>query len=84
MSKFYGVIDGSAKTQATRCGTARSGLVTHAASWAGAIMVAIWEDSGGVEQFSVEMTPWKGSGDHVHLCSGVMGDRESVQFSNER
>ena len=33
MSKFYGSIEGSAKTTATRCGTKNSGIESHTRGW---------------------------------------------------
>lgn len=33
MSRFYGSLDGSARTQATRQGTVKSGLVGHVHGW---------------------------------------------------
>ncbi len=64
MSQFYGTIDGSAKTQATRRGTKNSRLVTHAAGWGGAIRVELFEDDNGDDCFRVDLVPWQGSGGH--------------------
>jgi hypothetical protein len=80
MSKLYATIDGAAKNQATMRG--HSEIVTHAASWAGAIRVRVSIDKDGVERFEIEMTPWKGAGDSRVIAAGVMGDARSVvQYS---
>lgn len=63
MAQFYGTIDGQAKTQATRRGNKSSGLVTHAASWKGAIRVELnYDEYSGRETFHVSRVPWHGSG----------------------
>ena len=84
MAKFYGTVSGSASTEATRCGSASSGITTHAASWAGAIRVDVGVDSDGTECFTVSMVPWRGSGEHRELCRGELGKRSTVQTLNER
>lgn len=33
MARFYGSMDGSAKTTATRCGTTNSGITAHVRGW---------------------------------------------------
>lgn len=73
MSKFYGMVSGSAKSNATRQGTAKSGIQTHAASWAGAIRVDLFERDGK-ECYEVSLVPWHGVGRRVDLCQGVLGD----------
>ena len=68
MSRFYGTIDGSAKTQATRRG--HHSLTTHAASWNGAIRVELYVDDSGKECFTVSRVPWRGHGREEELVSG--------------
>ena len=72
MSQFYGTIDGSARTQATRRGTKSSGLTTHAAGWGGAIRVDVF-DRDGIDHYCVTLQPWHNSGgQHVTLAEGIL------------
>ena len=77
MSQFYGTLSGQSRTTATRRGSAKSGVTTQAASYAGAIEVHAFE-LDGKEHFRVSMIPWQGAGDRETLCSGLLGDRSSV------
>ena len=61
MSHFYGTLNGS-RGQATRCGTANSGLQTIAAGWTGAIRVQLYTDENDQNCFRVEIGAWQGSG----------------------
>ena len=45
MSHYYGSLEGS-RGKATRCGTKRSGLITHSAAWSGAVRVELGHDGG--------------------------------------
>lgn len=73
MSKFYGTVEGSARSTATRVGSAKSGITTHAASWSGAVRVDVFEREGK-EHFEVSLVPWHGRGRRVDLVCGVLGD----------
>ena len=73
MSQFYGTLRGQAKTTATRRGGKSSGILTQAASWAGAIEVSVHLDNDGKERFDVYQIPWKGKGVHRHIASGILG-----------
>ena len=73
MSKFYGTLQGKAKTVATRCGTRNSGITARAASWAGAIEVYVFERDGK-ECFEVKQIPWHGRGIVRDIASGTMGE----------
>jgi len=72
MSQFYGTLKGS-RGEATRCGTITSGLLTTAASWAGAVRVHLWTDAFGSERYSVELVSWQGHGVCVDICRGFVG-----------
>lgn len=76
MSRFYGVVAGSAKTKATRRG--HHELTATAASWAGAIEVRIYLDKDGIERFEVCQRPWHGLGITEVLADGVVG-RSSIK-----
>jgi len=67
MSHFYGKLDGTGP--ATRCGTKKSGITSHAAGWQGAIRVEVWHDSEGKDQFAVYLAPWEGSGGTTALLA---------------
>lgn len=59
MSHFYGTMEGS-RGKATRCGTKKSGMVSHTASYEGAIQVQLMERDG--RDFAVvQIVPWHGS-----------------------
>ncbi len=74
MSHFYGVLNGSAG-QATRCGSKNSGMLTQAASWAGAIECVVYRDqSDGKDHFTVREIPWQGCGQRRHIASGIIGE----------
>lgn len=66
MSQFYGTLQGN-RGEATRCGTANSGIVTYAAGWKGAICVNVSEVDGE-DMFTVSLVPWSYSGG----CSKVL------------
>lgn len=71
MSRYYGVVEGKAKTEATRQGTARSGLTVHAASWNGAVRVHLQpKQGGGEDDVTIEFVPWYGSGVNKVLYRG--------------
>lgn len=72
MSHFYGTIKGQRGT-ATRAGTKTSGLVTHAASYKGAIRVHLYVDAQGNDCFKVEQTKWQGAGVERTLAEGKVG-----------
>lgn len=55
MSRFYGSMDGSAKTTATRRGTAASGIGAHIRGWNAGIRVSGSAD-GDKDVFRVYMT----------------------------
>lgn len=77
MSHFYGTIDGSASTQATRCGTKNSGITTNAAGWTGSIRVDVWHDKESErDHYRVILTPWQGSGGESRiLAKGLLNAR---------
>lgn len=78
MSHFYGVVEGSARTPATRRGTKSSGLKTTAASWEGSVVVRIWRNLYTDSDWAtVELQPWHGAGTTRLLWRGpVSGEEE--------
>ena len=62
MSHFYGIVRGSARTQATRQGSPSSGLRTIAASWQGAISVELGISDAGRDWATVTIGPWHDRG----------------------
>ena len=79
MSRFYGVVAGSAKTKATRRG--HRGIETIAATWNGCIRVRVWVDAAGVERFTVYQERWEGAGIVEHIGSGVVGRSELLSLA---
>lgn len=73
MSKFYAVIDESARrTQPTARGHQAVG--TTAASWQGCIKVRLWEDPAtGDICFRVQQRPWHGHGITETIADGIVG-----------
>ncbi len=76
MSKFYGTIDGSAKNQKTGYGSKQSGLVTHCASWKGAVRCEAYVNEHLIDCVQVMLVPWKGAGVKKLLYDGpISGGR---------
>jgi hypothetical protein len=73
MSHFYGTLRGS-RGEATRQGTATSGMHTVAASWRGAIYVHLHVDSDGRDCFSVYQGTWHGAGIREPIATGIIGE----------
>ena len=66
MSHFYATIQGHCG-EATRMGTARSGMYSNTAGWKGCISVHLWESSRAEhddcpDRYTVSLVPWHGSG----------------------
>lgn len=59
MSRFYGVMRGSAKSAATRRGTAITGLTATAAGWAGSVVVELANEQGR-DRYTVTLKQWDG------------------------
>ena len=68
MAHFYGILTGS-RGRATRCGTKNSGLTTCAASWEGAVQVALYERNG-CDYALVTLIPWHARGVSRTLYDG--------------
>ena len=76
MSHFYGTLQGS-RGETTRCGTKKSGLVTYAASWSGAIRTHVWHDHQiKRDRYEVWESPWKGIGNSRLIERGTINDPE--------
>lgn len=73
MATFYGTLKGS-RGEATRCGTIRSGMTTHAASWKGAIRVDMIMEEDGRVYYAVNEVPWHGHGRERTLATGYIGE----------
>ena len=78
MSQFYGKLQGN-RGEATRCGTAKSGVVTHAASWKGAIRTVVYVDDQGRDAYRVEMIQWQGAGEYRVIEQGVFPGQEALK-----
>jgi len=73
MAHFYGTLQGNRGTT-TRCGSAKSGLTTHSASWNGAVRVHLYKDKDGNDCYRIEETPWQGHGQHKRIAEGIFGE----------
>lgn len=56
MSRFYGSINGQAKTEATRRGSEKSGLIGHIRGWNVGVKVYCNVDENGKDMLSVYRT----------------------------
>lgn len=73
MSHFYGTLKGT-RGEATRCGTKTSGLVSHAASWNGAVRTSLYfNDTVQEDWCRVELVPWQANGEYRLLYHGPVG-----------
>ena len=71
MSHFYGTLQGN-RGEATRAGSKKSGIMTYAASWAGAVCVTAYVRDD-VDWVSVSLVPWQGEGTRALLYDGPIG-----------
>jgi hypothetical protein len=57
MAHFYGSMDGSARTTATRCGTKSSGITAHIRGWDNGVEISGYHDTDtGNDVFIIRMT----------------------------
>lgn len=83
MAHFFGSLKGN-RGEATRLGTANSGLHTVSASWQGAVEVYISHDSvTGKDIASVFLIPWYGNGIKQTLYVGPVGGGENKKDEPE-
>lgn len=93
MSHFYGTLQGN-RGEATRCGSKKSGIATHAASWSGCVHARLYhnraEDSTDA---SVCLDQWHGGGRFAQLYVGpvnptpeelVRGLTASLELAQDR
>ena len=77
MSYFYGTIDGSPKLQKTACGHKKQGIVTHAASYNGAIRTDVYySEEHSADRYRVTLVDWPGKSTVKILAEGFLSDRE--------
>lgn len=70
MSQFYGALQGN-RGSATRCGTKGSGMLTHCASWEGAVRCsAYYDEATKKDRVKVELVQWHGNGTSRVLYDG--------------
>ena len=74
MSHFYGTVQGN-RGEASRGGSKDSGIISHIASWEGAIKVQAWYDEKiKKDMVRVKKTKWRGVGENKVLYEGEMGE----------
>ena len=82
MSHFYGSIKGN-RGEATRAGTKKSGYVSKAASWEGAVQVRLFYHTGVEEDWAeVRLIPWHGAGKDIILYNGPVSGRDFERFKH--
>ena len=74
MSQFYGTVQGNHK-EVSRRGSKSSGIITYAASWAGAVRVQVYAASNGREMARVELVKWHGAGSNQVLYEGPVSGK---------
>lgn len=85
MSRFYGTLDGS-RGQATRCGTASSGMRSIAASWSGAAMAttytkAWFSSADDTDCATLDLTTWHGAGRRLFVYDGPVNPSDDEFFA---
>jgi hypothetical protein len=84
VSRFYGTVDGQARTPASRRGSASSGITTYAAGWSGAIRVKVFPGANGEDRYIVSLVPWQSSGGSSRILSEGVLDANPWPGSPER
>lgn len=77
MAHFYGTIQG-ARGEASRLGSAGSGLRAYAASWQGAVSVTLTVQDG-VDWALVELTKHHGSGSRRIIYDGPVSGNATLK-----
>ena len=82
MSLFYGSLKGQAKTEATRRGTADSGVSAHVRGWKSGIKISV-EELRGKPSYRIELTSGStpGKSDRTLL---VLPEKDLLTFLNRR
>lgn len=63
MSHFYGTVEGASANPATRCGHKNTGVITHCASYKGAVTCSAYFNEEKQEDWvEVRMVQWQGQG----------------------
>lgn len=60
MSRFYGTVNGSAQTEATRRGTEKSGLSTYCNTWTIGVQCTAYVNGEGSDAIAIYLTDGSG------------------------
>jgi len=83
MAAFRGIVKGN-RGEASRCGSAKSGLVVEAASWDGKVVVSIWKDkSAGGDMCLIELRPHHGHGISHTIYRGRIDGKPELVYERE-
>lgn len=83
MSHFYGKVIGN-RGPATRGGSKKSGYISQAASWEGAVEVNLFYHEEFKEDWAiVNLIPWHGKGLFVTLYAGPVSGRDFETFKRK-
>lgn len=83
MATFRGTIQGQ-RGEASRLGSAKSGLAVRAASWSGAVDVRLFVSRSGVDMCEVTLAKHFGAGVERLLYRGPVSGSETLEVSRER
>jgi hypothetical protein len=84
MSHFYGTLRGN-RGEATRAGSKDSGVITHTASWQGAVVArAFYDEETGKDFVAVRFTDWHGRGTNKEIYVGPIDGSGDVLTEDTR
>ena len=79
MARFQGTVRGSGRTEAAKCGSAKTGLQVEAGSWSGGVYVNLYVDSAGKDCCRVGFKQWvNGAGKNVLLYEGPVNEPTEI------
>jgi hypothetical protein len=79
MARFRGTVRGSARSEASRTGTVKTGLQVEAGSWSGGVYIDLYVDSDDNDCCRVGFKQWvNGAGKNVLLYDGRVDEPTEI------
>lgn len=78
MARFYGSIEGSARTTGTRQGTTKSGIVGHVRGWDIGAKVVGFADHHDKDRFDIIVTSGSNGGASKHIAQVWIDDKGRI------